>query len=323
VAGTLADLAVMSSDKYERGVIERFKLTSDFIRLLPQKPITGTTYKYRVEEVAPGVSWRDVNVGYPESTGVIAPRIESTMIVGGDVFLDNALLRNQRSGGDAVDLKAEHYDMKARSLARELERSYFEGDDLVNPSEMPGLRRRLTGTQVIQAAAGAGAPLTTALMDQLIDAVDRSIGTPHIFMNKANARRLTNQVNSIGGSVVINWDSVNDSGPMIERYYGIPIHVVEDGWDASTLLGFDEDPGNNNATASSIYCCIFDEVMGVCGLISGGDGEPLVSVREVGETTASGAGNPPGIVGRIECYPGLMIKSPRAAARLRNVTFSV
>ena len=45
----------------------------------------------------PGVSWRDVNNAYPESTGVIAPRIESTMIVGGDIFLDNALLRNQRT----------------------------------------------------------------------------------------------------------------------------------------------------------------------------------------------------------------------------------
>ena len=319
MAGTLADLAVMSSDEYERGVIERFKLTSDFIRLLPQKTIKGTTYKYRVEEVAPGVSWRDVNVGYPESTGVIAPRIESTMIVGGDVFLDNALLKNGRSGGDSLDLKAEQYDMKARSLARELERAYFEGDDLVNPSEMPGLRRRLTGNQVIPVSAGGG-PLTLPLVDTLVDAVDRSIGTPHIFSNKTLARKATNLVNAIGGSVVINWSDVNDSGPIIQRYYGIPWHVVEDGWDASSLLGFDEDPGDGTADTASIYCVIFDEQMGVCGLISGGDGDPLVSVREVGETTASGAGNPPGIVGRIETYPGLMVKSPRAAARLRGVT---
>jgi hypothetical protein len=115
--------------------------------------------------------------------------------------------------------------------------------------------------------------------------------------------------------VVINYDSVNDTGPVIQRYYGIPIHVVEDGWDASTLLGFDEDPGNGTVTSSSIYAVVFGEEMGVCGLISGGDGDPLVDVREVGETT-SGA---PGIMGRIECYPGMMIKHPRAAARLRNV----
>ncbi len=319
MAGTLADLAVMSSDSYERGVIERFKLTSDFIRLLPQKTIKGTTYKYRVEEVAPGVSWRDVNVGYPESTGVIAPRTESTMILGGDVFLDNALLRNQRTGGDAVDLKAEQYDMKARSLARELERAYLEGDDLVNPSEMPGIRRRLTGSQVILAGTG-GATLTLGMVDSMVDAVDRSIGQPHIFSNKPLARKVTNLVNALGGSVVINWDSVNDSGPIIQRYYGIPWHVVEDGWDATSLLWFDEDPGDGVADTASMYCVIFDEQMGVCGLLSGGDGDPLVDVREVGETTASGSGNPPGIVGRIECYPGLMIKSPRSASRMRGIT---
>jgi hypothetical protein len=318
MAGTLADLAVMSSDAYERGVIERFRLTSDFIKLLPQKPIRGTTYKYRVEEVAPGVQWRDVNQGYAESTGVIAPRIESTMIVGGDVFLDNALLKNQRTGGDALDLKAEQYDLKARALARELERAYFEGDDLVNPSEMPGLRRRLTGNQVINVATAGGA-LTLALVDSLLDQLDLSIGQPHLFMSKAVRRKLTGLALLQGNSVNITYDSVNEVGKVIERYAGAPIHIVEDGWDASTLLAADEDPGNGTATTASMYAVIFDEQMGVCGLISGGDGDPLVSVREVGETTASGSGNPPGILGRIECYPGLMVKSPRCAARLRGI----
>jgi hypothetical protein len=318
MAGTLGDLAVMSSDMYERGVIERFKLTSDFIKLLPQKTIKGTTYKYRVEEVAPGVQWRDVNVGYLESTGVIAPRIESTMIVGGDVFLDNALLRNQRSGGDSLDLKAEQYDMKARSLARELERAYFEGDDLVNPSEMPGLRRRLTGSQVINIAAAGGA-LTLPFVDQMLDALDLSIGQAHIFCSKAVRRKLTNLALAQGNSVNITYTSVNESGAVIERYGGCPIHIVEDGWDSSTLLAADEDPGDGVADTASMYAVIFDEQMGVCGLISGGDGDPLVSVREVGETTASGSGNPPGILGRIEVYPGLMLKSPRCASRLRGI----
>src|SRR5262245_27316429 len=211
MAGTLADLAVMSSDKYERGVIERFKLTSDFISLLPQKTSQGTTYKYRVEEVAPGVAWRDVNEAYAESTGVIAPRIESTMIVGGDVFLDNALLKNQRSGGDAIDLKASQYDLKARALARELERAYFEGDDLVNPKEMPGLRRRLTGAQVIQAAAGAGATLTLAMIDSMVDALDTSIGQVHFFMSVPNARKMTNLVLTASGALQIQYGSVNDT----------------------------------------------------------------------------------------------------------------
>src|SRR3954447_12056545 len=177
MAGTLADMATQSSNPFERGVVEKFKQTSDWIKLCPYKTIKGQVYRYRVEEVLPGISWRDVNGTYPESTGVIAPRTESTMIVGGDIFLDNALLNTARSGGDAIDYQQSQYSMKARSLAREIERASFEGDDLVNPAEMMGLRARLSGNQVIYlGTGGAGATMTTAGLDALLDALDMSIG---------------------------------------------------------------------------------------------------------------------------------------------------
>jgi hypothetical protein len=312
MAGTLADLATQV-DPFEMGVVKRFELTSDLIRLMPWKGIDGMSYRYRVEEVLPGIAWRDVNEAYAESTGIIAPRTENVMIVGGDVFLDNALLRFERNNG-GFDYQAQQYDMKARALAREIERAILEGDDLVDPSEMMGIRRRLTGSQVMLAAAG-GATLTLAMIDALIDAVDHSIGSVHLFMSKANRRKMTNLVNAIGGSVVINYSDNNKAGRVLTSYGGIPVHVVEDGWDATTLLGYDEDPGDGTADTSSIYALAFGEEMGVVGLVNGGNGDPIVDVREVGETTSG----PPGILGRIETYPGLMIKHPRAAARLRGV----
>src|SRR3954454_17144275 len=183
MAGTLADMATQSSNPFERGVVEKFKQTSDWIKLCPYKSIKGQLYRYRVEEVQPGISWRDVNAGYPESSGVIAPRVEQTMIVGGDIFLDNALLNTQRSGGDAIDYQTSQYSMKARSLAREIERASFEGDDLINPAEMMGLRARLAGNQVIYpGVAGAGIAMSLLHIDALIDAIDQSIGRPHLWM---------------------------------------------------------------------------------------------------------------------------------------------
>lgn len=311
-------MATQSTNPFERGVIQKFRQTSDWIELCPYKTIKGSVYRYRVEEGLPGISWRDVNGTYPESTAVIAPRVESTMIVGGDILLDIALLNTARSGGDAIDYQQSQYSMKARALAREIERASFEGDDLVNPAEMMGLRARLTGTQVVYpGVAGAGAALTATMMDTLLDQLDLSIGTAHLWMSKADRRKLTNAIlGATSGAAVYNFSNVNEAGPVIERYYGVQIHVVEDGWTGlATILGKDEDAGNGTANTSSIYATIFDENLGVCGLLSGGDGSPLVDVREVGETTAG----PPGILGRIELYPGLMIKSPRAAARLRGV----
>lgn len=316
MALTLADHALQGTDLFEQGVVKRFTETSDLMKVLPFRKISGDTYKYRVEEVAPGVSWRRVNEAYPESTGVVAPRVEELKLIGGDVFIDNFILRTQRRGGDAFDEQQHQYDMKSRSLAREFERAFFEGDDLVDPDEMVGLRRRLVGNQVILAGAG-GATLTLAMIDSLIDAVAADVGEIHLWMNKALRRKMTNLVNAIGGSVVVNYSSISDTGRQIQRYNGIPIHVVEDSWDVSTILGFDEDPGDGTQDTSSIYATAFSEDMGVHAIYNG-DG-PTVDVQVVGETLLSAA---PGQVGRIEFYPGMAIKHPRAAARLRGVTNS-
>lgn len=315
MALTLQDHALQSSDLFEQGVVKRFVETSDLMKVIPFKKIRGDTYKYRVEEVAPGVSWRRVNEAYPESTGVIAPRVEELKLLGGDVFIDNFIRRTQATGGDAIDHRAVQYDMKARALAREFERSFFEGDPLVDPDEMMGMRARLTGSQVITAGTN-GATLTLAMVDQLIDAVSANLGQVHLFMNKTLRRKMTNLANAIGGSVVINYEDISKVGRQITMYNGIPIHIVEDMWDFSTILDFDETCGSSAVTAS-IYAVVFGEEMGVHGIYNG-DG-PTVDVYDVGETLLASA---PGQVGRIEFYPGLCVKHPKAAARLRGITNS-
>ncbi len=314
MAVTMGDYAMSSSDPYEKAVVKRFIQTSDWLEVVPFKKISGSTLTYRVEEVAPGVSWRDVNEPYPESTGVIAPRTEQLMIVGGDVFIDAFIKRTQRTGGDAFDIEGQQYDMKARALAREVERAALEGDPLVDPSEMMGLRARLTGGQVISAGTN-GATLTLAMLDSLIDAVSGDLGPIHLWMNKTNRRKVTNLVNAIGGSVNVTYTGGGrgDINKMVASYQGIPIHVVEDSYDFSTILGFDETTGSSSIT-SSIYATALSEDMGV-HMIYNGDG-PMVDVRRVGETLLSAA---PGQVGRIEFYPGMVIKHPKAAGRLRGV----
>ncbi len=315
MAVTLADHALQSSDKYEKGVIKRFTQTSDWLKIVPFKKINGDTYRYRQEEVAPGVSWRDVNEPFPESTGVLAPRVESLQIVGGDVFMDDFILETQGTGDDAINEKAHQYDMKARSMAREVERAAFEGDPLVDPSEMMGLRSRLVGGQVISAGTN-GAQLTLAMLDSLVDAVSGDLGPLHLWMSKAHRRKVTNLVNAIGGSVVLDYSGSNrgDVNKLIPNYNGIPIHTVEDSWDFSTILAFDEITGSS-AITSSIYVTALSEDMGV-HMIFNGPGGKTASVKDVGPTLLSAA---PGMVGRIQGYYGMCVKHPKAAARLRGI----
>lgn len=311
MALTLADKASQSTDPFEKGVVKRFTLTSDLMKVMTWKDITGDTYKYRVEETLPGIESRRVNQAYSESTGVIAPRTEQLSIVGGEFFVDRALKRLSRRGGDSIDLVAEQADMKARALARELERLFFEGDPLVDPDEMMGLRPRLTGSQVILAGTG-GATLTLAMVDTLLDTVAHDLGNAHFFTSKAVRRKWTDLTNAQTGAIRIQYTDIDKLGRQITAYDGVPIHVVEDQWDTSTILDA-EDPGDGVADTYSIYLVIFGD-SAVTGLYNS-DG-PMVDCYQVTAETEAG---PPGEKWRLEVYPGMAIKHPRAAARLRGV----
>jgi hypothetical protein len=273
--------------------------------------VNGDGQRIRIEETMPGIQWRRVNESYLESTGVIGVRQEPLYLVGGDVFIDNYILRTQGTGNGAFDHERVQLEMKARALSREFSRAAIEGDDLVDPDELPGWRRRLTGNQVAVAAAN-GAAITLPMVDALIDKV--LPGNRHIFSNKTVRRTVTNLVTQAGSTSIWTMDvkNVNDPviGQQIERYNGIPWHVVEDEGNEATILGFDEACGTEPAT-SSVYCVNFSD--NTCYGIYNGDGPP-VECRRLGEDQDS-----PGYKYRIEFFPGMVCKHPRWGARLRGV----
>lgn len=313
MALTLADHAMQSTDLFEKGVVKQFVTTSDVMDLLEFKKIRGDAYKYRQEDVMPGVSWRRVNEAYPESTGLISPRTESLMIVGGDVFADDFIIQTQAMDGDGIDELAVQFDMKSRALAREFERAFFEGDPQVDPDELMGLRPRLTGGQVTLAGSG-GAVLQTAMLDALLDNVAMGVGSAHLFMNKTLRRKLTGLVLTAGGSQQIQYGSIDKVGKQITMYNGVAVHTPEELFSTTTLLGMDEDPGDGTADTGSIYAVVFGEEMGVHAIYNGNG--PIAKAHVVGSSLL---GTAPGKIGRIEAYYGLCIKNPRAAARLRGV----
>ncbi len=312
MALTLSDHAVQHDNLFAQGVVKIFDEENPILKYIPMKPIDGDAHKYRVEETMPGVEWRRVNQDYNESTGVIGARVEPLYIIGGETFMDNFILRTQGRGRGSYDHRRTQWEMKARGLSREYSRAFFEGDDLVDPDEMPGLRRRLTGSQVLLAGTN-GAALTLAMIDELIDTV--IAGNTHLFMNKFLRRKMTSLINQGGSSATyqITYDDVDSLGRQTMRYGGVPIHVIEDRGNQNTILGFDETAGSSSVT-SSIYAVTFgdDEVYGIFA----GDGPP-VEVRDLGEDQDS-----PGEKGRIEFFTGLVLKHPRAAARLRGLLAS-
>lgn len=307
MALTLAEAgAQTNASPVEQAVIKLFMQSSPILSMLPMKGLSGPSYTYRREVALPGIGWRAVNQSWTESTGVLNPLTERTFILGGEIKVDNYLMAYE----NGPNLWAAQTAMKVQAASNEFDRAFLEGDDLVDPNQLVGLRRRLTGNQVIVAGTN-GATLTLAMLDQLIDKVIGTRAQKLILLNKTLRRKITSLVNAAGNSALISYDQ-NSYGIQNERYASVKLGVIETLGDESTYLDFDETTGSSNVTAS-IYCVFMDEAMGVTGLYTGQGGKTL-TVKRFGEQEAE-----PRHLGRLEAYFGMAIKHGRSAARLRGV----
>jgi hypothetical protein len=294
----------------EAAVIKMFMMESPILEELPFVGIEGDSYTYRTEASLPSVEWRVINGTYSDSAGTINPKVERLFILGGEVKIDRFILATQGKGSRGVDIKAYQYRMKAQAMSNEFDTAFFEGDDLVNPNQMVGMRRRLTGGQVLLQGSG-GAALTLAKLDQLLDTV--VFPNKRLYMNRTLRRKLTELVTT-SGTGTSNYQITTDLdgfGRQITKYNGVPIRIVELKGDMSTILDFDEDPGDGASDTASVYCLAFGEDA-VHGLYNGNN--KVATVEDFGEQESA-----PVHMGRVEAYYGLCVKHGRGAGRLRGI----
>lgn len=297
---TIAEWQKLNPTPLASGVVEIFARENPVLERMGFQNIAGNAFRYSQEDTLPGIEFRDFNGSYSESTGVVNPITENLTIIGGDSDFDVAMIKMQTGDNDS---RAVHDSMKAKAATLKWLTTFFDGDSGSNPLEFDGLNTRLTGSQVIEAGTD-GAILTLDMLDELVDAVQ---GTPGVLlMNKAMRRKLRQIAR---GSQVLSI-SRDYFGREVDAYAGVPIGIVEDGADGNPILGFDETQGNATDT-SSIYAVKFapDAVHGI-------QTEPM-DVRDLGEIDSK-----PALRTRIEWYSGMVIKHPKAAARLKGVTVS-
>jgi len=301
---TMLEAAKHSQDDLERSVAKIIVEASPVLEYLPQKTITGPAFRYHREASLGTVSWRGVGGTYTPDAGVINPLFEPLVILGGEVKVDNFEVKAM---SNLLNLKAEKYRMKARQAGITFSETFFEGDTAVDPYQFDGLRKRLTGNQKIIMGSG-GAQLTLALMDELLDAVLGDGGDKVLWMSPIMRRKVTTLVRAVTGSGLINFTQ-DAFGKQQMAYAGTPIRVVRREDDGSSFFLFDEDPGDGASDTASMYCTR----MGV-DYLHGIQSMSLPSVKDFGEVEAG-----PYHLGRIEWYTGLVLKHPRAAARLYGI----
>jgi len=318
MAVTLPQAALLSENDLQRGVIETFVQASPILDRLPLMNIEGNAYAYNKEATLPGVAFRSVNEAYVESTGTVVQATESLVILGGDADVDKFIVQTR---GNLNDQRAVQTAMKVKAASYKFQDTFFNGDVTVDPKGFDGLKKRLTGGQIIDIGAN-GAPVlgnggTDAqsffdALDALVAAVPGIDGTNGaIYANSAVLGKIRSAGRRLGGVEMVREDI---TGKRVLTWNGIP--VLDPGSTAAGAAILTQAETQGTATnATSVYAVRFGQDEGdqaVTGLTNGG-----VQAYDLGELQEK-----PAYRTRIEFYCGLATFGGRAAARLRGVLAS-
>lgn len=316
MALSLPEAAKLSTTNLQRGVIETFVQESSILDRIPLMTIEGNAYAYNEEATLPGVAFRGVNESYTESTGTFNQKSESLVILGGDADVDRFIVKTR---GNLNDQRATQTRMKVKAASYKFAETFFNGDTATDPKSFDGLRKRLTGAQVVSAGTN-GAPIVGGgtgeeshdffdLLDGLVAAVPGLNSTNGaIYANRLVIAKVRSAARRIGG-----FEMVQEAltGKLVATYNGIPL--LDPG---STAAGADILPQTETqgtaTDASSIYAVKFgqsEDDQAVTGLTNGG-----VQVDDLGELQEK-----PAFRTRIEFYTGLAVFGGKAAARLNGV----
>ena len=314
---TLLEAAKWGDDLLKKGVVETIIRESPILETLPMVTIQGNALKHMMEDTLPTVGFRDVNATYSRDFGTDSEHYWGTAILGGEVFVDNYIVRTR---GNLGDVKARQYQKKAKAAALMFDYYFFKGTGTA--SDFKGMNTLIgegfgqlvsTGDYVSLNSQVNGATLSLQDLDYAHDAL-RTGTADAILGNRTLRRKITYLARtSVTGVSLI--DIGDDAfGRQIIQWNGIPYRIVGDAPPNvynGLILDFVESRGSSNV-CSSLYFVRYGADEFVSGLLGAGG---TFDVQDFGETQAA-----PGHLGRIEFYPGLAIFSKWAVVRLQGIT---
>lgn len=281
----------------------------DFIKW-KQLPAGMSTYEWFDETDLPGSAFRAVGGSWTASTGIMVPRFEPISILGGEVHFDVFIEDTQ--GSKFPGFIQHHLDMKMRAIKNDWLQELFEGDTGIDVNGFDGLRVRAAESSMSfdMSSTTDRAALTLEKLDEVLDAVHGSNSLAIIALNQWLRRKVSALVRAAGQSR----EMVDRTafGQQLQAYALAPMVVIQKENDLSTILDFDEDPGDGGDDTASMYVIKFGDEEDVFGILGNGGAWELRGITDEAEDN-------PQSIRRISVYPGLVTAHPRAFARLHSI----
>lgn len=308
---TLLEAAKAGSDTKKQGVIETIIMESPEIELLPWQSFEGNALKHEAESTLPTVQFRNVNETYSRSWGGDEEYFWGVAILGGEVFIDNYLLRVSANKGNT---KAKQWSKLAKANAMRFGWEYWNGTGA--NKGFKGVKNLISeGFGISYANSTTGATVSLDKLDEAHDQFRNQGGPDAILLNRTSRRQITRAARtSVTGISLIDVGS-DAFGRQVTTWNDIPMRITGDVMDGSgnivPALDFNEDPGDAVFDTASLYFTKFgeDDVTGLLGL--GGS----FDVVDFGEQQSA-----PGHMGRLEWYPGIAIFNRFSIVRLTGIT---
>lgn len=319
MALTLAQAAAVSSDTIAAGVMLTMRPESFILDRLAFEPIEGNAYRYFRDATLPGAEFRAVNSAYAESTGTLTSDTEALVILGGDADVDTFV---QATRSNLLDQRATQVVLKGMAVAHKFNDAFINGDVAVDANSFNGLKKRITGGQVIShspagpAVGGTGDGGSVGVADAnarqaFYDSLDALIAAvPGCDVLLTNAT-LLQRYRSAARRDTMAQATVDNLGRTVDVYNGVRIVDVGNRADGTPIIPMTEVAGAN-ADSGSIYAAHFGAGapdQGVVGLTNGG-----VKTQDLGQLETK-----PVYRTRIEWFTGLALFGPKPAARLAGV----
>ncbi|WAL73106.1 hypothetical protein OU787_17295 [Kitasatospora sp. YST-16] len=310
MALTLPEAAKLSTTDLQAGVIETFVQESSVLDRIPFLTINGNSYAYNEEATLPGVAFRSVNETYTESTGTVNQRSESLVILGGYADVDRFIVQTR---GNLNDQRAVQTRAKVKAASYKFQDTFFNGDTSTDAKSFDGLKKRLTGAQVVSAnnapIVGNGGSDAHAFFDMLDNLVAQVPGingsNGALYTNRALMAKIRSAGRRLGGVESVREDL---TGKRVLTWNGIPLLDA-----GQTAAGADVIPLTGTTTITSdVYAVKFgqsEDDRAVTGLTNGG-----VHVEDLGLLPTQ-----PVYRTFVEFYTGLALFGGKAAARLTGV----
>lgn len=323
MAYTAQELAIDNRVSPMQGaLINLFAEYNPIWRMIPQVSVDGAYYEYERVISLPTGAWRGFNESYSESTGVTNPYREYAKTFGQEAKADVALLRRQ--GKNAPAFFKRQIMLAVQAASNEYSRVFLEGSELNNVHEPVGLRARCAGDQLILNASGGGA-LTLAKLNDLVDSVTFSTSQEEgmrrgqgirkaLLMNRFCRSKIDALIGAQTGSLRVNVEK-DAFGKYVERWRDAEIVIMEQ-HNGSSILGFDEDPGDGGSDTCSIYCVAFAEEL-AHGFRPRGNSQDILMTQQFGGPL--GMESEPRKMVRFEGDFGFAYDDPKSASRLYGI----